>query len=166
MTYIQEITSFKAFAQRDATCLILGSMPGLESLRRRQYYAYKHNCFWKIMGELLTFDYHISYAERVDYLLRNHIALWDTVQRCVRPGSLDSDIKHAKPNDFEKLFRECPHINKIFFNGQTAHKLFVKHHKQMHLPELELIVLPSTSPANAAIPYPEKLEAWRQIICF
>ena len=161
---MQEITSFKAFAQADATRLILGSMPGVESLRRQQYYAYPHNAFWKIMGELLAFDYNIAYSERIGHLMRNHIALWDTVQRCVRPGSMDSDIKHAKPNDFEKLFRECPWITKVFFNGQTAHKLFVKNCKQMSLPELELTVLPSTSPANASIPYAKKLEAWRQTI--
>jgi len=159
-----KITSFEAFAQANATRLILGSMPGVESLRRQQYYAYPHNCFWKIMGELFSFDYHISYDERMDNLLQNRIALWDTVQCCVRPGSMDSDIKHASPNDFEKLFKDCPNIKKVFFNGQAAHKLFIKHQKQMSLPELELIVLPSTSPANAAISYQKKLEAWRQII--
>ena len=160
---MQKITSFEAFAQADATRLILGSMPGVESLRRQQYYAYKHNCFWRIMAEFFSFDYNISYAERMNYLRRNRIALWDTVQCCVRPGSMDSDIKHAKPNDFERLFKDCPNITKIFFNGQTAHKLFIKHQKQMRLPELELIVLPSTSPANAATSYQKKLKAWRQL---
>jgi hypoxanthine-DNA glycosylase len=161
-----EINSFAAFARPDATRLILGSMPGAESLRRRQYYAYPQNSFWKIMGELLGFDYRISYEERVEHLLCNRIALWDTVQRCVRPGSMDSDIKHARPNDFEKLFRDCPDIRRVFFNGQTAHKLFVKHSREMCLPELELILLPSTSPANASISYEKKLEAWRQVACF
>jgi len=160
---MEKVSSFKAFAQADATHLILGSMPGVESLRRQQYYAYPHNCFWKIMGELFAFDYNISYEKRINHLLKNHIALWDTVQCCVRPGSMDSDIKHAKPNDFEKLFQDCPNINKIFFNGQTAHKLFIKHQKEMRLPELELTVLPSTSPANAAMSYIKKLEAWKKI---
>jgi len=53
---METVSSFKAFAQTDATCLILGSMPGVESLRQQEYYAYKHNCFWKIMGELFDFD--------------------------------------------------------------------------------------------------------------
>jgi hypoxanthine-DNA glycosylase len=79
---------------------------------------------------------------------------------------MDSDIKHARPNDFEKLFRDCPDIRRVFFNGQTAHKLFVKHSREMCLPELELILLPSTSPANASISYEKKLEAWRQVACF
>jgi len=160
---MHRISSFKAFAQADAKCLILGSMPGVESLRQKQYYAYPHNCFWKMMGELFSFDYKSSYEERINYLLKNHIALWDTVQCCVRPGSLDSDIKHALPNDFEKLFKDCPNITKVFFNGQTAHKLFLKHKKQMSLPELEFIPLPSTSPANAATSYLQKLQAWKQI---
>lgn len=158
------VTSFNAFAQADATVLILGSMPGVESLRQQQYYAYKHNCFWKIMGELFDFDYKIRYEERINHLLKNHIALWDTVQCCVRPGSLDSDIKNAKPNDFEKLFKNCPNITKVFFNGQAAHKLFIKHKKQMSLPKLELISLPSTSPANAAMSYEKKLHMWQKVI--
>ena len=105
---MREITSFNAFAQADATRLILGSMPGVESLCRLQYYAYPHNCFWKIMGELFSFDYSINYPERMNYLRQNRIALWDTVHRCIRPGRMDSDIKHAKPNNFEKLLKDCP----------------------------------------------------------
>jgi hypoxanthine-DNA glycosylase len=158
---MDKISSFEAFARADATRLILGSMPGVESLRQQQYYAYKHNSFWRIMGELFNFDYRISYEERINHLLENRIALWDTVQCCVRPGSLDSDIKHAKPNDFETLFKRCPKITRVFFNGQTAHKLFVKHQKQMCLPKLELFTLPSTSPANASWSYEQKLQAWK-----
>ena len=158
-----KVNSFEAFAQPDAEILILGSMPGVESLRQQQYYAYPHNSFWRIMGELFDFDYKINYEERINHLLESHIALWDTVQCCVRPGSLDSDIKHAKPNDFKKLFKDCPNIKKVFFNGQTAYKLFIKHKKQMSLPELELIPLPSTSPANATMSYEKKLQAWKKI---
>lgn len=158
-----KVNSFEAFARPDAEILILGSMPGVESLRQQQYYAYPHNSFWRIMGELFDFDYKISYEERINHLLDNHIALWDTVQCCVRPGSLDSDIKHAKPNDFENLFKDCPNIKKVFFNGQTAYKLFIKHKKQMSLPELEFIPLPSTSPANASMSYEKKLQAWEAV---
>jgi len=160
---MQKIVSFKPFAQPDATLLILGSMPGVESLRQQQYYAYPYNCFWRIMGELFFFDYKISYEERINYLLQNRIALWDTVQCCTRPGSMDSDIKNAKPNDFEKLFKDCPEIKKVFFNGTSAYKLFIKHQKQMNLPELELVPLPSTSPANAAMSYEDKLHRWKKI---
>lgn len=161
---MSRVSSFQPFARPDATCLVLGSMPGVESLRRQQYYGHPRNYFWKIMGELLGFDYRIDYGKRVEILLDNHIALWDTVERCVRPGSMDADIKHAEPNDFEGFLAEHKHIKRIFFNGQAAHKLFVKHSKKMNLPELELVVLPSTSPANASIPYPQKLASWRKII--
>lgn len=160
---MDKITSFDAFARPDATRLILGSMPGVESLRQQQYYAYKHNCFWRIMGELFSFDYRIEYEERIKHLFKNRIALWDTVQCCIRPGSLDSDIKHARPNDFETLFEKCPDITRVFFNGQTAYKLFIKHQKKMSLPKLELIPLPSTSPANASWPYEQKLQAWKVV---
>lgn len=157
------VKSFSPFYSKDATRLILGSMPGVESLRQQQYYAYPHNAFWRIMGKLFDFDYKLPYEQRIAKLMQQRIALWDTVQCCVRPGSMDSDIKNAEPNDFEWLFSQCPNIRKVFFNGQTSHKLFIKHAKSMKLPALELIVLPSTSPANARTPFEKKLEAWHQI---
>jgi TDG/mug DNA glycosylase family protein len=161
---MSRVNSFPPFARPDATRLLLGSMPGVESLRQRQYYGHPRNCFWKIMGELLDFDYRLDYTKRVEILLDNHIALWDTVRHCVRPGSMDADIKHAAPNNFEKFFAEHKYIKRVFFNGQMAHKLFVKHSRGINLPSLELIVLPSTSPANASISYPQKLTLWRKII--
>jgi double-stranded uracil-DNA glycosylase len=45
--------SFEAISREDARVLILGTLPGAESLRRQQYYAKKENSFWRIMGELI-----------------------------------------------------------------------------------------------------------------
>ena len=137
-----KVNSFEAFARPDAEILILGSMPGVESLRQQQYYAYPHNSFWRIMGELFDFDYKINYeGTHKSFIGKSHCFYGMPCNAVCVPGSLDSDIKHAKPNDFEKLFKDCPNIKKVFFNGQTAYKLFIKHKKQMSLPKLELIPL-------------------------
>ncbi|QSH41753.1 DNA-deoxyinosine glycosylase [Lentisphaerota bacterium ZTH] len=160
----EHIYSFQPFYSADSGKLILGSMPGGESLRRQQYYAYPRNAFWKIMGELFEFDYQLPYELRIKALVSNGIALWDTVHKCVRKGSLDADITREEANDFEWLFSECPHIKKIFFNGQAAHKLFVKHCSKLDLPAVDIKVLPSTSPANAAWSYQKKLAAWRAVL--
>ena len=81
---------------RDERCeiLILGSLPGEESLRMRQYYAHPRNSFWKIMFEILGEKYTDDYREKCRMMLRHHIALWDVVYSGERQGSLDSNIKN------------------------------------------------------------------------
>lgn len=158
-----KIYSFPPFADKSADKLILGSIPGEESLRRQQYYAHPRNMFWKIMGTIFDFDPATTYEARIERLLENGIALWDTVHNCHRPGSMDSDIKQEEPNDFETFFKAHPDIKKVFFNGQTAHRLFIKHTRKMNLPDLEFHVMPSTSPANAAVSFAAKVEAWSVI---
>lgn len=157
------IYSFSPFAAKNAEVLILGSIPGEESLRQQQYYAHPRNLFWKIMGALFDFDPALPYAARINKLLENRIALWDTVHNCQRPGSMDSAITDENANDFESFFKEYSTINRVFFNGQTAHRLFMKHTRTMFLPALEFYVMPSTSPANAVVSFADRLEAWRMI---
>jgi TDG/mug DNA glycosylase family protein len=159
-----KIQSFPPNFSPDAKKLILGSMPGGESLRQQQYYAHPRNKFWEIMGEILNFDFQIPYIERLKILRENKIALWDVAQTCVRPGSLDSNIKEETPNDFESFFKKCPEVTMIVFNGQTAKKLFTKHTRNMKIPELELRQAPSTSPANASVSYEQKLLEWKRAL--
>lgn len=137
-------------------------MPGVASLEAFQYYAYPYNVFWKIMGELFDAGPQLDYAARLQKLNDNRIALWDVIHSCIRPGSLDSAIweEGLATNDFDGFFKEHPLISHVYFNGQKAASLF----KKKVAPDLggdyEYLVLPSTSPANAARSYAAKLEAW------
>jgi double-stranded uracil-DNA glycosylase len=158
------IASFSPNIDQRCNRLILGSMPGVESLNQQQYYAHPRNLFWTFMEELLGISAELPYETRLKLLLENGIALWDSAGSCTRPGSLDSNIRDVVPNDFEVLFKQYPAINKVFFNGRAAENLFKRHTRNMSLPELQYIPLPSTSPANASISREKKLERWQQVI--
>lgn len=161
------ILSFPPIEPSAARLLILGSMPGVASLRAQQYYAHPQNLFWPLLGSALDFDARADYAARVAALQACGVAVWDVLQSCVREGSLDADIEADSliANDFATFFAAHPHITRVCFNGAAAENLFRRH--VLHtLPALqaELIRLPSSSPANASIPQAEKLRAWVQAI--
>jgi len=155
---------FRHNSDPGAEILILGTMPSVESMRRAEYYAHPRNAFWRIMGEAFGFPSDAPYEERLAALRKNKVALWDVVGSCVRPGSLDSDIRDVTPNDFEAFFKARPKIRRILFNGQAARTLFLRHTKGMGIPDVPMIVLPSTSPANAGTSHAEKLSAWRDAL--
>lgn len=164
------VRSFEPLVGHQPRILILGSMPGIASLQAVQYYAHPRNVFWPIMAELFGIDSTASYSQRVAELSRHPLILWDTLQACHRPGSLDSNIdaKTARANDFSGLLKRFPEIRAILFNGATSEKYF----KQLVLPnlpeslEVALLRMPSTSPAHAGMSFEKKLAAWRQLLDF
>jgi hypoxanthine-DNA glycosylase len=133
-------------------------------LRKQQYYGFNGNHFWKIIPLLLGEPAPRNYAEKERLVKLHHLALWDVIGTCVRPGALDSSIRNLLPNDIPGLLKRHPHIQAIFINGQFAYKTFQKHFDgQVTVP---VAVLPSTSPANAAMSLEEKGRRWAQILKF
>ncbi|HXE38550.1 MAG TPA: DNA-deoxyinosine glycosylase, partial [Azonexus sp.] len=63
-------------------------MPGQASLDAGEYYAYQHNAFWRLMGDLLGAGPDMPYAQRLVKLQAAGVALWDVMAACERPGSL------------------------------------------------------------------------------
>ncbi len=162
---------FSPIAGCDPRVLILGSMPSEASLKQKQYYAHPRNAFWYIMGGLFHFSAEAAYAERTAQLKKNGIALWDVLRECEREGSLDSSIiaSSIKTNDFSRLLTLHPSIQLIVFNGATAEKEF----KKRVLPDLnrrhqliQMIRLPSTSPAMAALSREQKMAKWSVIVSY
>ena len=149
-----------------ARLLILGSLPGCESLAQQQYYAHPRNAFWPIMQALTGIDAAAPYARRCADLEAVGIALWDVLAAGERPGSLDASIvaSSARPNELAALLARQTNIVKIAFNGKAASALFARHvlrslsTAQAALPQE---TLPSTSPAHAGISFAAKLEIWR-----
>lgn len=159
--------AFAAIENQHAEKLILGSMPSEASLQAQQYYAHARNAFWPIICTLFNQPAE-TYSQRVELLLNQHIALWDVLQSCHRPGSLDAKIDMAsiKINEFNLFFSLHPGIKQVFFNGGMAEKIY----KKYVMPELDKQFqylqyrrLPSTSPAHAAMNRAQKLQAWQMI---
>lgn len=159
------LRSFAPVVTPESRVLVLGTMPGVMSLEKQQYYGFPHNAFWRIMASLTGYgDVPEDYARRLDMLRRGGIALWDVCRSCRREGSLDSRICDEEPNDIAGLLADHPAIRAIAFNGGPAHRLFKKHIGLQAVGKgRAVLVLPSTSPANASWSYERKLAAWGEL---
>ena len=103
--------------------LILGSLPGDESIWKQQYYASSSNDFWRLISCTIGEDISkLDYGSRIGKLVENGIGLWDVFRRCERLGSLDWDIRNQEINDFSNLGYIAPNLRLICFNGKTAGK--------------------------------------------
>lgn len=149
-----------AVADRRARVLILGTMPGVASLGAGEYYAHPRNIFWDLMGQFAGAGRSLSYAKRLAALRLAGIALWDVVAECERTGSLDSAIRRERAQDISGLLARCPRIGTILFNGQPAARLFRRHVRELPR-DIRCVVLPSTSPAHAALGGSAKAARWR-----
>lgn len=141
--------------------LVLGSFPGVASLRAQQYYAHPQNHFWRILQALWPQrPLPEPYAERCDWLLARGLGLWDVYGACEREGSLDARIRHPEVNDFASLRAGCPRLAAIAHNGGESFR-HARATAQLGVPVLRL---PSTSPANASWSFERKRQAWAQAL--
>jgi hypoxanthine-DNA glycosylase len=152
----QNVKCFEAIADENSEILILGTAPGAKSLELGQYYGDTRNAMWRIISDIYNggcgFD---SYAEKVECLHNNHIAMWDVFQNCERQGSSDNTISEPVYNDIAGFLTKHPKIRKIVANGKKAGK---------SIPQgISFIQAYSTS---SALPktYEEKLSSWRKIL--
>jgi len=138
--------------------LVLGSFPGVASLRAQQYYGHPRNHFWPLLSALWGVDLvAASYPERLDEVRRRGLGLWDIYASCRREGSLDQAIEDAQYNDLASLRHIAPQLHLVAHNGGESARAM------RHVASLGYAVLrlPSTSPANASWSFDRKLDAWR-----
>jgi hypoxanthine-DNA glycosylase len=140
--------------------VVLGSFPGVASLRAAQYYAHPRNQFWPILSALWGIDLAaLPYAERLDRMLAHGLGLWDVYASCRREGSLDSAIADARFNDLAGLKQLAPQLQAVAHNGGESARA-MKHTRALGFTVEQL---PSTSPANASWSLQRKLDAWRAV---
>lgn len=145
---------------KNSRVLILGSFPSVKSREAQFFYGHPQNRFWKVTSSVFNEPVPQNVPEKRDFLLRNHVALWDVIRSCDIQGSADSTIKNVTPNDLSVILREAD-IKEIFVNGKTAEKYYNKYTKD--LIKRSAICLPSTSPANAVWSVEKLIEAWQMI---
>lgn len=157
--------------------LVLGSFPSVLSRANAFYYGNPQNRFWRVMaarlgapvppnegepladGESATLD--ASIAAKRAMLLNGGVALWDVIESCDIKGSSDASIKNVVPARIERITDAAP-IEVVVCNGGTAGRLYKRYLQERT--GLPAIVLPSTSPANAAWRLERLIERWREAV--
>lgn len=141
--------------------LILGSFPSVKSREAQFFYGHPQNRFWKLIALLFGESTPQNVEEKSSLILSHHLALWDTIHSCTITGSSDSSIKNVVPNDISVILQNS-RIDRIFCNGATSHKLYMKY--IYPTTKIKAEKLPSTSPANAAFTLERLAEDWKVII--
>ena len=158
----------------ESRILILGTMPSPKSREAGFFYMHPQNRFWSVISEVFSEsfvhpnnspDLSTAIAERHDFLLRHHLAMWDVLASCEITGAADSSIKNALPNDFTKIF-EGSQIRHVICTGKTSYNLWQKNCASLYEARYKLTshCLPSTSPANAQWSKEKLLAEYKHIL--
>lgn len=150
--------TFMPVYDENSKLLILGSFPSVKSREQGFYYGHPQNRFWKVLAEVCGCEVPQTTEDKKRMLLANHIAIWDVIDSCDIIGSSDSSIKNVVPADIAGILSKTK-ITRIFANGKTAGKLYQKFSEEST--GIKAVVLPSTSPANAACTLEKLVEAWK-----
>ena len=140
-----------------ARVLILGSFPSVKSREQQFFYGHPQNRFWRVLSAIFGEEPPQSVAEKRALVLRNRLALWDTIAFCEIAGSSDASITSVVPNDLRPILGGAD-IRAIFCNGGTSYRWY----NALLRGALgrEAALLPSTSPANARWTQEKLVEAW------
>lgn len=146
-----------------ARWLLLGSFPGLASLKAQQYYGHPRNQFWRLLGDVFGLPLvTLSYEQRLATLRRQGIALWDVISETEREGSLDSNIRDPHASDLAWLLSQLPQLQTIGFNGGTAARIGQRQLMALGEAPWRIVNLPSSSPAYT-MAYDAKLASWQAL---
>ena len=149
-----------------ASALILGSFPSPKSREQGFFYGHPQNRFWPLIA-LLTGEPVPAWQDieaKKAIILQHGLAVWDTIGACDIRGASDASIRNVEPNDVAALIRRLG-VRAVFCNGAASGRVYAKY-AQAHT-GMPAVVLPSTSPANAAWSMDRLREAWgRELLPF
>lgn len=151
------IHNIEPLFDKNSKTLILGSFPSVKSREAGFFYAHPQNRFWKVIAGVFGEDVPLTVADKKALILNNGLALYDSVYSCEINGSSDSSMKNVVPSDLTPIIQNSK-ITKVFVNGRTAEKYYVKY--SLNDTGINGVVLPSTSPANAAWSLERLIDEW------
>jgi TDG/mug DNA glycosylase family protein len=161
------IHPFKPIIFENSETLILGTFPSIKSFENNFYYSHPKNQFWDILSIIFNDKKPVSIEEKIEFLKKHKIALWDTICECKRKNgnSRDDNLEILKPCDIENLLKIYPNIKKVAVTSRTAEKVIKKYFKNspfsiIHSP----LYLPSPSPLNARLKLEEKAKIWKKLL--
>ena len=168
---------FEPVFDQHSRVLVLGSFPSVLSRANAFYYGNPQNRFWRVMaaclgvpvppyvggplasGKPATRD--ASNAVKRSMLLNGGVALCDVIESCDIKGASDASIKNVVPAHIECITGAAP-IEQVICNGGTAGRLYKRYLQERT--GLPAVVLPSTSPANAAWRLERLEERWHEAV--
>ena len=139
---------------KNSIVLILGTIPSIKSREIGFYYGNPKNRFWKTLSKVFEEEIEESKREKINFLLKHNIALFDVLKSCDISSSSDNTIKNPIPNNLNKIIKNS-NIKYIFTTGKKAYELYMKYCYEDT--GIKAIYLPSTSPANCPKGIEEKL---------
>jgi hypoxanthine-DNA glycosylase len=153
--------SFDPVYTENARILIVGTYPSPKSREEGFYYGHPQNRFWPMLAALLGQPVPRDIAAKKALICENGLALWDTVAQCTVVGASDASIRDVVPNNLAALCEKVP-IQRILCNGALAYRLCVQY--QHFTQPIEVLQMPSTSPANAAWRMERLQKAWGEAL--
>lgn len=142
----------------DTRLLILGSLPGAQSLAEQRYYAHPTNQFWRLVGAVIDRPLaDMAYDDRLAALRKAKIGLWDVIRSAERRSSSDGEIREVEAQDLAALVAALSDLRMIAFNGGKA--AAIGRRQLAVLDGVSMLDLPSSSAANTGA-YATKLEQW------
>lgn len=152
---------FGPFYSRDSRVLILGSIPSPKSREQGFYYGHPRNRFWMVMADILKEEFPETVDARKELLSRHNIALWDVLASCEIKGADDNSIRNPEANNLKMVIDEAE-IRAVFATGKKAADLYNRYCKISC--GIDVICLPSTSPANCRCSYERLIDEYSRIL--
>jgi G:T/U-mismatch repair DNA glycosylase/8-oxo-dGTP pyrophosphatase MutT (NUDIX family) len=149
----------------DLQCIFCGINPGRASAAAAAHFANPRNDFWRLLHDA-GFTPRLFEPSEQFGLPELGYGITNAAARTT-PGSADLRRGDFDPARLERIARDLmPHA--IAFVGKEAYRGLFGERPELgpqkrELYDTALFVLPSTSPANAAVPYSERLHWFREL---